>query len=174
MAERGQITGALLYLLEQEHMSVAELGHMLYRESGLMGLSGLSSELPVLLANEARSDATERVRDARALYVRRIVREVRALVAVLGGMDLLVFAAGVGEHSAPIRERICRALAFLGIDFDDDANRSCASLITTPASRVAVAVEPTNEAWIAALQAGSLLYHSFGNTHQSEGDRSCP
>jgi acetate kinase len=167
--------GVLLYLLEHEHMTVAQLGHMLYRESGLAGVSGLSSELPVLLANEARSDATgARVRDALSLYVRRIVREIGALVAVLGGLDLLVFTAGVGEHSAPIRERVCRALNFLGIDLDDAANQASAPLISGPASPVAVAVEPTNEEWIAALHAGALLLNSFGNTNPSEGKLSCP
>jgi acetate kinase len=167
--------GVLLYLLEHEHMTVAQLGEMLYRQSGLAGVSGLSSELQVLLANEERSDDIgARVRDALALYVRRIVREIGALVAVLGGLDLLVFTAGVGERSAPIRERVCRALSFLGIDLDDAANLACAPLISAPASRVAVAVEPTNEEWIAALHAGVVLLNSFANTNPSEGKRSCP
>ena len=163
--------GVLLYLLEHERMTVDQLGNMLYRESGLAGVSGLSSELPVLLANEARDDETgARVRDALALYVRRIVREIGALVAVLGGLDLLVFTAGVGEHSAPVRERVCHALGFLGIELDDAANLACAPLISAPASRVAVAVEPTNEEWIAALEAGALLLSSSNNTNPSGGN----
>ena len=169
--------GVLLYLIEHENMTVAQLGHMLYRESGLAGISGLSSELPILLANESRGDDVgARVSEALALYIRRIVREIGALVAVLGGLDLLVFTAGVGEHSAPIRERVCGALGFLGIDLDDAANLACAPLISAPASRVTVAVEPTNEEWIAALQAGALLLNSFSNTNTnpSKGNRSCP
>lgn len=168
--------GVLLYLIEHENMTVAQLGHMLYCESGLAGVSGLSSELPVLLANDSRGDDVgARVREALALYIRRIVREIGALVAVLGGLDLLVFTAGVGEHSAPIRERVCGALGFLGIDLDDAANLACTPLISAPASRVAVAVEPTNEEWMAALQAGELL-NSFSdtNTNPSKGNRSCP
>lgn len=149
--------GAVLYLMESEKLSVAQLGHLLYHESGLLGVSGLSSEPRVLLAAEDRGDATgERARAALALYVRRIVREIGALVAVLGGLDLLVFTAGVGEHSAEIRARICRALGFLGLVLDDAANACDAPLISAAGSRIAVGVEPTNEEWIAARQASSL------------------
>jgi len=112
--------GVLLYLLEHEGLTVARLGRMLYRESGLAGVSGLSSELPVLLANEDRTDSIgAHVRDALALYVRRNVREVGALIAVLGGLDLLVFTAGVGENSAAIRARVCHGLTSMGIGIDD-------------------------------------------------------
>ncbi|MES2756008.1 MAG: acetate/propionate family kinase [Pseudomonadota bacterium] len=150
--------GAVLYLMEVEQLTLAQVGHVLYHESGLLGLSGLSSEPRVLLANEARSDDVgERVRAALALYVRRIVREIGALVAVLGGLDLLVFTAGVGEHSVEIRERICRELGFLGIVVDDAANLAHASVISAPASRVRVGVEPTNEEWIAARHAAALI-----------------
>jgi len=150
--------GAVLYLMEIEKLSPTQLGHLLYHESGLLGISGLSSEPRVLLAAEDRRDATgERVRAALALYVRRIVREIGALVAVLGGLDLLVFTAGVGEHSAEIRARIGREFGFLGLVLDEAANARNAPLISAADSRVAVAVEPTNEEWIAARQAASLL-----------------
>lgn len=162
--------GVLLYLLEHEGLTVAQLGRMLYRESGLAGVSGLSSELPVLLANEDRTDATgARVRDALALYVRRIVREAGALVAVLGGLDLLVFTAGVGENSAAIRARVCHGLGFMGIEIDDAANQANAPLLSTSASPVAVAVEPTNEEWIAALAAAQVLRHGLRNTENHAG-----
>ena len=92
-----------------------------------------------------------------ALYVRRIVREIGALVAVLGGLDMLVFTAGVGEHNAFIRERICAALGFLGIALDTDANARHAAKISSDHSQVTVAVEPTNEEWIAASHALSCL-----------------
>ncbi|CAN5878677.1 acetate/propionate family kinase [soil metagenome] len=146
--------GAVLYLMQTEKLSLEKVGHVLYHESGLLGVSGLSSEPRVLLAAEARDDGVgERVRAALALYVRRIVREVGALVAVLGGLDMLVFTAGIGEHSAEIRERVCRELGFLGIVLDRAANAVDAPLISSPASRLAVAVEPTNEEWIAARHA---------------------
>ncbi len=150
--------GAVIYLMEIEKLSLERVAHVLYHESGLLGVSGLSSEPRVLLAAEGRADETgERVRAALALYVRRIVREIGALVAVLGGLDLLVFTAGVGEHSAEIRARICRELGFLGIVLDDDANARHAPVVSAPASRLRVAVEATNEEWIAARQAIGLL-----------------
>ena len=150
--------GAVLYMMEADQLSVGQVSHMLYHESGLLGVSGLSSDMRELLANEARDDDVgERVRAALALYVRRIVREVGALVAVLGGLDLLVFTAGVGEHGAEIRERICRELGFLGIEPDATANAAHAALISASSSRVAVAVEPTNEEWIAARHAMLVL-----------------
>ena len=85
------------------------------------------------------------------------VREIGALIAVLGGLDMLVFTAGVGEHNAFIRERICAALGFLGIALDTDANASHAATISTDHSQVLVAIEPTNEEWIAANHALSGL-----------------
>ena len=146
--------GAVIYLMEIEKLTLEQVGQMLYHDSGLLGVSGLSSEPRVLLAAESRDDAVgERVRAALALYVRRIVREIGALVAVLGGLDLLVFTAGVGEHSVEIRRRVCTALRFLGIEIDDGANAAHAGSISTPASPVQVGVLPTNEEWIAARDA---------------------
>lgn len=150
--------GAILYLMEVEKLTPLQVSHMLYHESGLLGISGLSSDLRVLLANEACADEVGvRVRAALALYVRRIVREIGALVAVLGGLDLLIFTAGVGEHSSEMRQRICRDLGFLGIMLDEAANGAHAPSISAPASRVRVGVEPTNEEWIAAQHAASLV-----------------
>ena len=150
--------GAVLYLLETEKLSPEALGHKLYHASGLLGVSGLSSDPRVLLACE--NDPTEqgeRARDALALYVRRIVREAGALVAVLGGLDRLVFTAGVGEHSDVLRQRICEALSWLGLQLDPSANAAHAPVISSAASRVAVEVIPTQEEWVAALSACRLL-----------------
>jgi acetate kinase len=150
--------GAVIYLMEIEKLSLEQVGHILYHESGLLGVSGLSSEPRILLDAESRDDAVgERARAALQLYVRRIVREIGALVAVLGGLDLLVFTAGVGEHSAEIRARICAGLGFLGLEVDRQANQAHAALISTPHSRVHAAIEPTNEEWIAARHALALL-----------------
>lgn len=150
--------GAVIYLMEIEKLSLEDVGRVLYHESGLLGVSGVSSEPRRLFAEEGRDDPTgERVRAALALYVRRIVREIGALVAVLGGLDLLVFTAGVGEHSAEMRRRICRDLGFLGLALDEAANEANAALISAPGSAVAVAVEPTNEEWIAARHAAALM-----------------
>ena len=146
--------GAVLYLMEIEKLSLEEVGHLLYHGSGLLGVSGVSSDPRVLLTQEA---GNARVQAALALYVRRIVREIGSLVAVLGGLDMLVFTAGIGEHNAAIRERVCAGLAYLGVALDADANGRNAELISSPASRIPVAVERTNEEWVAAWHATRLL-----------------
>ncbi len=107
--------GVLLYLMQTEKLGAAELERLLYRESGLLGVSGLSASPKALLEAE---HTNPRARAALELYVRRIVREIGALTAVLGGLDMLVFTAGVGERSAVLRERICAALGWLGLDLD--------------------------------------------------------
>jgi len=150
--------GALLYLMEIERLSLDQVADLLYRRSGLLGVSGLSSEPRRLVEHEG--DAGEfgaRARLALDLYVRRIVREIGALTTVLGGLDLLVFTAGVGEHSAFIRARVCADLAYLGVQLDEAANVANAPLISPPDSRVHVGVEPTNEEWIAARHTRRVL-----------------
>ncbi|KRE89170.1 acetate kinase [Frateuria sp. Soil773] len=150
--------GAVIYLMETGKLTLAEVGDMLYHRSGLLGISGVSSDPGVLLAQEARDDGTgERIRAALALYVRRIVREIGALVAVLGGLDLLAFTAGIGEHNAAIRDRVCHGLRYLGVELDAAANARNEPLVSTPASRVVVAVEPANEEWIMASHACELV-----------------
>ena len=152
--------GAVLYLMEIEKLSLEEVGQLLYHGSGLLGLSGVSSDPRVLLAQEA---GNMQIEAALALYVRRIVREIGALVAVLGGLDLLVFTAGIGEHNVVVRERVCAGLAYLGIALDTDANGSSADCISSPASRIPVAVERTNEEWVAAWHACRLLEGQEGS-----------
>ena len=150
--------GAVIYLMEIEKLSLEQVGRVLYHESGLLGVSGVSSDPRELLPREADD---ERVQAALALYVRRIVREIGALTAVLGGLDLLVFTAGIGEHNAVIRERVCTGLEYLGLRLDRAANAAAvaadAPLLSTPDSSVLVAVERTNEEWIAALDAAAIL-----------------
>jgi acetate kinase len=149
--------GALLYLMQIEHLGVDEVADLLYHRSGLLGVSGVSSDPQVLLPREA---GDERVQLALALYVRRIVREIGALAAVLGGLDLLVFTAGIGEHNAILRERIGCELGWLGVTLDQESNARHAPAISAADSRVAVAVEPTNEEWIAARHALALVAHA--------------
>ncbi|KVA46497.1 acetate/propionate family kinase [Burkholderia cepacia] len=147
--------GVVLHLLEVGKLSGDALGRLLYHESGLKGVSGASGDPRVLLAREAAGDAP--AADALALYVHRIVREAGALTALLGGLDMLVFTAGIGEHSAVLRERICAALGWLGIDLDVCANAGHAQVVSSASSAVTVVVEPTNEAWIAARAAVRVL-----------------
>lgn len=146
--------GAVLYLMEIEKLTLEQVGHLLYQESGLLGVSGSSSDPRVLLQREAQD---ERARDALALYVRGIVRELGALVATLGGLDMLVFTAGVGENNAEIRRRVCAGLGFLGVALDDAANDCHAPIVSAVGSTVTVGVEPTHEEWIAATHAMALL-----------------
>jgi len=142
--------GVLLYLMQAEGLDLPRLTRLLYQESGLLGVSGVSASPQLLLEVEHR-DA--RARAALELYVRRIVREIGSLTAALGGLDMLAFTAGVGEHSAVLRERICAALGWLGVELDDAANLAHAPVISQPGSRVRVVVEATNEEWIAATHA---------------------
>lgn len=155
--------GALLYLMEIEKLSLEEVAQTLYHRSGLLGVSGISSEPRVIVRHEGDAgEAGERARLALALYVRRIVREIGAMAAVLGGLDLLVFTAGVGEHNAFVRERVCQDLTFLGIALDQGANAADAAIISADDSRVRVGVEPTNEEWVAARDALAVLRASAG------------
>ncbi len=145
--------GVVLSLLETGRFTSERLGQLLYKESGLLGVSGESSDPRVLLATEGHNP---RAKIALELYVHRIVREIGALGAVLGGLDLLVFTGGIGEHNAVIRERICTALGLFGIRLDSDANAAHASVISAADSATVVAVEPTHEEWLAALRANEL------------------
>ncbi|WP_345797569.1 acetate/propionate family kinase [Castellaniella sp. MT123] len=146
--------GAVLYLMEIERLSLQEVGRILYHESGLKGVSGISADPRELLAAEADSP---RARLALDLYVQRVVREVGALTSVLGGLDMLVFTAGIGEHNATLRQRICDRLAWLGIRLNAQANAAHATTLSAADSSVLVAMEPTNEEWIAARHAYRLV-----------------
>jgi acetate kinase len=146
--------GAVLYLMEIEKLTLQQVGRVLYHESGLLGVSGISPDPRVLLERETDDP---RAALALALYVRRAVREIGSMAAALGGLDLLVFTAGVGEHSVVLRQRICAALGWLGLALDEEANARHAGVISAEGSRVRVAVEPTNEEWIAARHAQEVL-----------------
>lgn len=145
--------GAILHLLETDGLTPQQLGHRLYHASGLLGISGVSSD-PRELQRCAHENP--RAEAALALYVRRIVREIGAQVAVLGGVDMLAFTAGIGEHNAAIRARICAGLGFLGLALDPAANEANAPVVSDRGSRVRVVVEPTNEEWIAAQHAADM------------------
>ena len=132
--------GVLLYLMEQKGMDAKALTSLLYKESGLLGVSGISQDMRTLLA----SDAPE-AREAVELFCYRIARELGSLAAAAGGLDALVFTGGIGEHAAPVREKVATMAAWMGIEIDPAANADHARRIDTAASRVAVAVVPTNE-----------------------------
>ena len=132
--------GVVLYLIQQKGMTAAQVSDMLYQRSGLLGVSGLSSDLRELAASTEPAAA-----EAIDLFVYRIVRELGSLVAALGGIDAIVFTAGIGEHSADIRQRVCEQASWLGIELDSPANDSHQLCISVAGSRVSVWVIPTDE-----------------------------
>ena len=144
--------GVLLYLMDYDGMDAKKLTNLLYKESGLLGVSGISSDMRVLLASDQPT-----AQEAIDLFCYRIVREIGSLAAAIGGLDALVFTGGIGEHAAPVRERVCQQLGWLGLDFDATANAGKAECISTAASRVAALVLPTNEEWMLARHAAELV-----------------
>jgi len=144
--------GVLLYLMDNKGMGSPELTRLLYKESGLLGVSGISQDMRTLLASSA-PEAEEAI----DLYCFRIVREIGSLAAAIGGIDALVFTGGIGEHAAEIRRRVCSRLDWLGAVLDEAANATDQLRISTPASGVDLLVIPTNEEWMIAHHAQNLL-----------------
>jgi acetate kinase len=132
--------GVLLHLLEQEKLSVPALADLLYKQSGLLGISGISPDMRDLLASP-RSEAAEAVE----YFCYRVARAVGSLTAALGGLDGLVFTGGIGEHAAPVRARICELSRWLGIAIDEAANVESRTALHANDSAVQVLVIPTNE-----------------------------
>ncbi|MBI5924598.1 MAG: acetate/propionate family kinase [Aquabacterium sp.] len=149
--------GVLIWLMDQRGLNARQIEHLLYSESGLLGVSGLSSDMRTLLDSDS-----DKAREAVELYVYRIGRELGSLAAALGGLDAIVFTAGIGEHAAPIREQVCRQAAWLGFDLDESANVQAvadgqALRISKPDSRVTVWVIPTNEELMIARHTARLV-----------------
>jgi acetate kinase len=144
--------GVVLYLFQNLGLSAGEVETILYKKSGLLGISGISNDMRDLLDHES-PDA----RLAVDYFVYRAVREIGAMAATLGGIDGLVFTAGIGERSAVIRERMCDASSWLGIEIDREANATHGSRISAPTSRVSVWVIPTNEEEMIARHTARLL-----------------
>jgi acetate kinase len=144
--------GVILYLFQNLGLSAKEVETILYKKSGLVGISGISNDMRVLL--ESREPAAQLAVD---YFVYRTAKEIGSLAAVLGGIDGLVFTAGIGENSAEIRRRVCEASAWLGIELDEDANRRRSHRISQQGSRVSAWVIPTNEELMIARHTGLLL-----------------
>ncbi len=132
--------GVLLYLMQDRGMDAAALEKLLYHESGLLGVSGVSSDMRELLASD-----DPHAREAVELFVYRIGREIGSLAAALGGLDGLVFTAGIGEHAPRIRARVCAEAAWLGIELDDTANARGGPRISRTVSPASAWVVPTDE-----------------------------
>jgi len=144
--------GAILYLMDQRGMDARAIEKLLYKESGLLGVSGISSDMRTLLAS-----SDPRAKLAIDLYCYRIRREVGSLTAALGGLDAIVFTGGIGENSAAIRERVGADAAWLGVEVDPIANASGGPRISTRAARVSAWSIPTNEELMIARHTRRLL-----------------
>ncbi|MCB8875078.1 acetate/propionate family kinase [Acidisoma silvae] len=145
--------GVLLYLGRHGY-NFKQIEEMLYRKSGLLGVSGISGDVRELLASDA-----DEAREALDLFSYRLAWEIGALVSALGGVDGLVFTAGIGEHSAEIRANVCARLAWLGLRLDPWANEAHAGVISLGESTVAARIIPTNEEAMIAQHSQALLAH---------------
>ncbi len=144
--------GVVLWLMQARGMDAAAIEQLLYRESGLLGVSGISSDMRVLEASDAPS-----ARFARELFAYRIGRELGSLAAALGGIDAVVFTAGIGENAASARAAVAGHAEWLGLELDPAANAARGPRISTPGSRVAAWVIPTDEERVIAGHTLALL-----------------
>jgi len=144
--------GVILYLIDERKMDARAIEKLLYRESGLLGVSGISSDMRTLLSS--RQPAARLAID---VFVYRIRRELGSLAAALGGVDAIVFTGGIGEHAPPIRERVCRDAAWLGVEPDATANAQGGPRISAAASRVTAWVIPTDEELMIARHTRRVL-----------------
>src|SRR5271168_504958 len=144
--------GVVLHLIQQKGMSAEALVDLLYRRSGMLGLSGISSDFRALLASD-----NPRAHFAVEVFCYRVAGHIASLAAALGGLDGIVFTAGVGENAAPVRSLICRACAWLGLELDEAANREHQQRISRANSRVAAYVIKTDENLMIARHARALV-----------------
>lgn len=144
--------GVILHLMETKNLSVKDMTKMLYKESGLLGVSGISQDMRTLLSSD-KPEAQEAV----DLFCYRIARELGSLAAAAGGIDALVFTGGIGEHAAEVRRRVCLQSEWLGIKLNPEANARHDLHIGAGNSSVDVLVIPTNEEWMMAHHAQTLL-----------------
>ena len=144
--------GVMLYLMDELRMDARSIEGLIYQQSGLLGVSGISSDMRTL---QASTDPAAKA--AIDVFIYRIGRELGSLAAALRGLDAIVFTAGIGEHSASLRERVCRDAAWLGVDVDQRANEASGPRISTAASRVTAWVIPTDEELIIARHTRDVL-----------------
>jgi acetate kinase len=144
--------GVILYLLDERKMDARAIEKLIYQQSGLLGVSGISSDMRTLMESD-----DPRAELATDLFCYRIGRELGSLAAALGGLDAIVFTAGIGENSADIRAQVCRDAAWLGAELDHAANIKGGSRISTAASRVSVWSIATNEELMIARHTRKLL-----------------
>ena len=144
--------GAILYMMQRHGMDAAAIEGLIYRQSGLLGVSGISSDMRAL-----RASSDPAAKEAIALFIYRIVRELGSLVAALGGLDALVFSAGIGEHDALTRAEVVDGSRWTGAILDPARNAQSEGLISVDNSSVAVWVIPTDEEGLIARHTAAML-----------------
>jgi acetate kinase len=148
--------GVLMYLVERGYTH-DQLQELLYRKSGLLGVSTISADMRKL-----KEDPNPLAKEAIDLFIYRIIREAGAMIACLGGLDLISFSGGIGEHDASLRSAVCQKLSWLGIELNEELNLSATKNLTlkisTPKSRIEVWVVPTDEGVMTAQEAINLLH----------------
>ena len=150
--------GALTYLMTKHHLSVDELQAIINKDSGVAGVSGISSDMREIEA--AVKDGDPRATLALDMYEQRIIKYIGADAAEMGGVDIIVFTGGVGENQTGVRENVCKPLAFMGVEIDTALNatvRGTETLISTPSSRIKVAVIPTDEELLIARDTRDIV-----------------
>jgi acetate kinase len=152
--------GVVLYLLRNERLTPDQVERLLDRESGLLGVSGISSDLRDLLASSAPEAA-----EAVDLFCYRVVRETGAMVAALGGLDAIVFTGGIGENSPEIRHRICSKVKWLGAQLNPTANQAGHTVLNSDKSRVSILRIPADEEALIAMYTTSAITGSYANPH---------
>ena len=151
--------GVLLYLVRERRYDLAELERLVDHRSGLLGISGTTSDMKNLLQKRARDP---RAREAVAMFCYAIRKQIGAFAAILGGLDVLVFTAGIGERAAPVRAEICEGLAYLGLRLSRARNNEHAEIISKPQSACTVRVVATNEELMIARHAHAVIFGKTG------------
>jgi acetate kinase len=152
--------GVLTLIMEKEEIDYSSLNTLLNKHSGLLGISGISSDMREIESAAAEGD--ERASLSLKMYNYRVKKYIGAYAAAMGGVDLLVFTGGVGENGSEIRENICRDLDFIGIDFDrqkNDGVRGKEMIISKKGSKVTVMIVPTNEELVIATETLDIVQH---------------
>jgi acetate kinase len=150
--------GALLYVADKENLSIPQTNALINKESGVLGISGISSDMREL--EKAAESGNERAKLALDMFHHRIRKFVGAYAAVMGGVDILIFTGGIGENGDMTREAICKDFEYLGLEFDPSANkgiRSKETIISKSSSKVTVMVVPTDEEMAIAIDTFSIV-----------------
>ncbi len=150
--------GALTFIMDKEHLSTKQLSDLINKKSGVLGISGISSDMRDI--DNAIAEGNERAKLALDMYIYRIIKYIGAYAAVLNGVDIIVFTGGVGENQQPLRKAVCDHLTYLGVKIDDEINaksRGEEKLLSTPDSKVKVAVIPTDEELLIARDTEAIV-----------------